>query len=81
MLRKTFKLAKAHMTEEGNIKRRKLDIQERELRLREYEMGLITKEEYRQQMEPVKENTPDLDLPSSDWDYEKLAQDLEENGA
>lgn len=53
-----------------------------ELRLREFEMGLITKEEYRQQMEPVKENTPDhLDLPSSDWDYEKLAQDMEENSA
>ena len=74
-----MKLAKTHMREETAVKKRKLDLQERELHLCEFELGLITKEEYLQQMVTEKERTPEP--PSSDWDYEKLENDMEGSGA
>jgi hypothetical protein len=73
--RKTLKLAKARITEEQETKRRKLDIQERELRLREFQAGLITKGEYRQDRKKKKDTT--THAASSDWDFEKLDDELD----
>ena len=74
--RKTLKLAKARITEERETKRRKLDIQERELRLRKFQAGLITKGEYRRDCKKAKESTA-THAPSSDWDFEKLDDELD----
>ena len=64
------------MMEENETKRRKLDIQERELRLREFQAGLITKDEYRNDL--LKKSTS-ANAPresSAEWDMEQLNDDL-----
>jgi len=73
-----LKLAKNRLAEEKKTKKRKLDLQERQLLLQEFQLGLITREEYRDQMQGMKEKSPEplLDAPSSDWDYEKLDREM-----
>jgi hypothetical protein len=68
-VRKTLSLAKSRIAEENMTKRRQLDLQEREICLREFEAGLISKREYRQILKkPVKAHV--VDPSSSDWDLE-----------
>ena len=72
-----MKLARARMAEENKTKKRKLDLQERQLLLQEFQCDLLTKEEYHDQMQGIKERSPEpFDAPSSDWDYEKLEKEI-----
>jgi hypothetical protein len=68
------------MSEENAIKRRKLNLQEREFRLREFEAGLITKDEYHSLGKEQEVDDEFADAPSSDWDYKKLDEDMENDG-
>ena len=77
IIRKTLKLAKSHLTEENAIKRHKLNLQEREFHLCEFQAGLITKEEYQSLSKEHEEGDEPADAPSSDWDYQKLDEDME----
>ncbi|KAM6495079.1 hypothetical protein JOM56_009702 [Amanita muscaria] len=69
---KTLSLAQAHLTEENETKRRKLDLEERAFRLCEFEAGLISKSEYREDARRLRESKTIRRTLSPDWDLDKL---------
>ncbi|KIL53862.1 hypothetical protein M378DRAFT_19468 [Amanita muscaria Koide BX008] len=68
---KTLSLAQARMTEENETKRRKLDLEERAFRLREFEAGLISKSEYCEDARRLRESKTIRRALSPDWDLDK----------
>jgi len=64
------------MMEENETKRHKLDIQEWELHLQEFQAGLITKDEYCNDLlkKSTNANAPHESL--AEWDMEQLNDDL-----
>jgi hypothetical protein len=64
------------MMEENETKRCKLDIQERELCLREFQAGLITKDEYRNDLLKKSTSANAPHKSSAEWNMEQLNDDL-----
>jgi len=64
------------MMEKNETKMHKLDIQEWELHLQEFQAGLITKDEYRNDLLKKSTNANAPCESSAEWDMEQLNNDL-----
>jgi len=84
-----LEITQARYKEEVSYKRRKLDLEERQLLLRENEAGLISRSEYRKEKKhigktchcsPSPPSSPPRNpnrLASPDWDFEKLDEEMQ----
>jgi hypothetical protein len=89
LFRKTLEITQARFKEEIAYKRRKLDLEVRQLLLREQEAGLISHSEYRKEKKsigktqtchstPFLPSSPTQNLASSpEWDLERLSEQME----
>lgn len=81
LYRRTLSLAKSRIQEEQETKRRQFALQERELTLREFEAGLISRNEYRRTLKrKACAVSPPEDALSSDWDLGQLDDDMANAG-